>query len=256
MNYQTAATVREILGAFLLEQMPKLTKWTLQEIRQAYPFHRLFFPDQAILAARVERSVVTTMGSNLYPSLARAIALGRFNEVETNYSIQGDVNDAACNMIEQIVTELRTRAKRGTDRRKPDHTTELRDILSSRGGGQREINVTADLYIGDFLGGPLFVELKTPLPNLDIAAESKRKMLYYLAVKDRQNIPGARAFLGLTYNPYLTRELYGHSFTRQIMDMTNEVLIGHEFWDYIGGPGTYDELLDAIDEVRQSVQNP
>ena len=256
MNHQTIETVRGILRAFALEQMPKFTKWSLVEIGRAYPFHRLFFPDEAILAARVERSVVTAMGNKLYPRLAEAIASGRFRNVELNHPIQGHVNDAACNMIEQIVTELRTRTQRGTDRRRPDHTTELRDILSSRGGGQREINITADLYIGDFLGGPLFVELKTPLPNLDIAAESKRKMLYYLAVMDRKNIPSAKAFLGLTYNPYVTRELYAHSYTRQIMDMTNEVLIGQELWDYIGGPGTYNELLTAMDDVRQSVQLP
>ena len=258
MNYQTAENVREILRAFALEQMPKLTKWSLTEISRAYPFHRLFFPDHAILASKVERSVVTAMGNNLYPKLARAIALGRFSKVELDYSIQGHINDAAFNMIEQIVTELRARTQRGIDRRRPDHVTELRDILSSRGGGQRDIAVTADLYVGDFLGGPLFVELKTPLPNLDIAAESKRKMLYYLAAMDRQNIHGAKAFLGLTYNPFLTREQYirRYSFTRQIMDMTNEVLIGQELWDYIGGPGTYDEILNAIDDVRQSIQLP
>ena len=256
MNHQTAMTVREILRAFALEQMPKLTKWSLSEIGKAYPFHRLFFPDEAILAARVERSVVTAMGNNLYPKLAKAVALGRFSQVETEYLIRGHVNDAACNMIDQIVTELRARSQRGVEKRRPDLAAELEDILSSRGGGPREINVTADLYIGDFTGGPLFVELKTPLPNLDMAAESKRKMLSYLAIMDRQNIDGARAFLGLTYNPFLTRERYSHSYTRQIMDMTNEVLIGQELWDYIGGPGTYDELLTSMDDVRRSIQLP
>ena len=79
-----------------------------------------------------------------------------------------------------------------------------------------------------------------------MAAESKRKMLSYLAIMDRQNIHGAKAFLGLTYNPYVTRERYAHSYTRQIMDMTNElwVLIGQELWDYIGGPGT--ELMTSF----------
>jgi hypothetical protein len=105
------------------------------------------------------------------------------------------------------------------------------------------------LYVGDFEGGPLFVELKSPLPNLDVAAESKRKMLYFLAMMNRQSVSGAKAFLGLTYNPYLTRANYSHSFTKQIMDMENEVLMGQELWDYLGGPGTYRQLLDIIDQI-------
>ena len=108
------------------------------------------------------------------------------------------------------------------------------------------------MYVGDFQDGPLFVELKTPLPNLDIAAESKKKMLYFLAIMDRQNVPGAKAFLGLTYNPFVTRARYRHSFTSRIMDMENEVLIGSELWDYIGGPGAYDELLEIVTEINPS----
>ena len=85
-----------------------------------------------------------------------------------------------------------------------------------------------------------------------MAAESKRKMLYFLAMMDRRGIAGAQAYLGFPYNPYLTRDKYGHSYTKQIMDMHAEVLIGEELWDFIGGSGTYAELLTTIDEVRDS----
>ena len=97
------------------------------------------------------------------------------------------------------------------------------------------------------------IELKTPLPNLDVAAESKRKILYYLLIEDRQGVSGAQAFLGLTYNPFLTRERYSHSFTKQIMDMDNQVLMGQEMWDFIGGPGTFDELLAIIEDVHHEL---
>ena len=185
MKLTTRNEVSRILHDFAVGQLPKLTKWTIAELRMAYPFHRLFFPDEAILAARVERSVVTIMGNSLYPSLARAIALDRFNNVYVEHLIEGNVNDAACNMIEQIVTELRTPPRRRTTERKPIHEQELKEILDSRGGGSSLRAVTADLYIEDFTDGPLFIELKSPLPNLDVAAESKRKILYYLAIMER-----------------------------------------------------------------------
>ena len=250
MRQETKESLWHVMHDFALEQMPKRNRWTLGDIRLAYPFHRLLFSEEAILGARVERSVVTSMGNTLYPSIARTIAEDRFEQVFTEHTIDGVVNDAACNMIEQIVTELRTPRRRRETPREPCHEDEVSDILNSRGGGRTNRAVTADLYIEDFHGGPLFVELKSPLPNLDIAAESKRKILYYLLIMDRKGVAGAQAYLGLTYNPYIRREDYAHSFTKQIMDMERQVLMGSELWDMIGGQGAYAELLDIIEDVH------
>ena len=250
MNQETRDRIWKILEEFAAKQAPKFEKWNIEQIREAYPFHRIIFPDSAILASRMERSIVTVMGSELYPQLAEAIALTRYKSVYKEHPISGDLNDAACNMVEQIVTELRARSVKGVPRRRPDQIQELNDILNSRGGGNRNIPVTADIYVEDFSEGPLFLELKSPLPNLDVAAESKRKMLYYLAIMDRKGTKNAKAFLGLPYNPFVTKAKYSHSFTRQIMDMNEEVLLGGELWDYLGGPGTYKDLLTIIDSFQ------
>ena len=250
MQPETRERLWRVLYSFAMEQLPKRDRWTLEDIRLAYPFHRLLFTEEAILGAWVERSVVTLMGTELYPSIARTIAEGRFERVFMEHTIEGVVNDAACNMIEQIVTELRTPRRRRETPREPCHEDEVSDIFNSPGGGRTNRAVTADLYIEDFHDGPLFIELKSPLPNLDIAAESKRKILYYLLIMDRKGVAGAQAFLGLTYNPFIEREAYAHSFTKQIMDMERQVLMGGELWDMIGGPGTYTELLEIIEDVH------
>ena len=250
MRQETRERLWRVLYEFAEEQLPKRNKWTLEDLRLAYPFHRLLFSEEAILGARVERSVVTSMGTKLYPSIARTIAEDRFSQVFTEHTIEGAVNDAACNMIDQIVTELRTPRRRRETPRDPCHEEELTDILNSRGGGRTNRAVTADLYIEDFQGGPLFIELKSPLPNLDIAAESKRKILYYFLIMDRKRAAGAQAYLGLTYNPFIEREAYAHSYTKQIMDMERQVLMGSELWDMIGGHGTYAELLEIIEDVH------
>ncbi len=254
MQPSTRNAVHRILREFALSQTPKLTKWSLEGVRQGYPFHQLFFSEEAILAAKVERSVVTTMGATLYPALAKAIAASRFKCVFTNHAIEGPVNDAAINMIEQIVTELRTPPSKRQSPRRPEHDAEMRDILLSRGGGLSSRSVTADLFVEDFDRGPLFIELKSPRPNLDVAAESKRKILYYLTIMNRRGQADSRAFLGLTYNPYIYRDSYGHTFTKQIMDMRKQVLIGSELWDYLGGSGTYEDLLNLIEQVRIELQ--
>jgi hypothetical protein len=91
------------------------------------------------------------------------------------------------------------------------------------------------------------------LPNLDIAAESKKKILTFLALH-RGNHP--QAYLAFAYNPFISREAYNHPFTSQIMDLEAEVLMGEEFWDKIGGKGTYSELLDVIAEVKKKTPMP
>ena len=250
MKAATRTRVKRVMEECVAEQASKIAPWRSMDLRQAYPFHRLFFNNEGIAAARAERSIVTTMGASLYPRLAVAVASDRFRDVKVEHTIVGEVNDDACNLLERIVTELRSPVRSRRDRRAPNRDAELRDITDTLGGRPRRVSATADLYIGDFTGGPLFVELKTPLPNLDIAAESKRKFLYFLAIMDRKGVSGAKAFLGLTYNPFITRSGYNHSFTRRVMDMEKEVLIGSELWDYIGGAGTYDELLTIIEEIN------
>jgi hypothetical protein len=80
-------------------------------------------------------------------------------------------------------------------------------------------------------------------------------MLLFLVVNEGKQ---AQAFLGLTYNPYVERHLYKWSFTKRIMDMEKEVLIGKEMWDKLGGAGTFEAILrtikEASDEWRKSKQ--
>ena len=249
MKTETRQRVKAMMEAWVADLTGRLRRRDVNAVLQGYPFHQLIFSPDALLAARQERTIVTSMGSELYPRLADALARDRFQEVVREHTTTGEVNEAACNMIEQIVTELRAPGPR-RERRLPNRVDELESILSLSEGEPAQRSVIADLYVGDYTGGPLFVELKTPLPNLDIAAESKKKMLYFLAIKNGQNVAGAKAFIGLTYNPYVTKAAYKWSITPRIFDMDAEVLIGSELWDYLGGPGAYDELLKIIAEIN------
>lgn len=91
----------------------------------------------------------------------------------------------------------------------------------------------------------------SPRPNLDVCAESKRKMLIFQALY-RNRKP--QAFLGLPYNPFAP-EIYAHTFTKQVMDMGNEVLLGESLWNKLGGEGTYNIILETIKEVKLEKDN-
>lgn len=54
----------------------------------------------------------------------------------------------------------------------------------------------------------------------------------------------------MAYNPYgKDRGSYKHSFSLKYLDMQNQVILGKEFWDLIGGEGTYGEVLSIYREV-------
>jgi len=53
----------------------------------------------------------------------------------------------------------------------------------------------------------------------------------------------------MCYNPYGTRAGYSHSYAQKYLDMRRQVLLAQEFWDVVGGSGTYHEVLSVYQEV-------
>lgn len=245
MNRKTRKAVYSLLKDFVQKS---LKSYDIEELKQAYPFHRLFFDEVGLVAFKQERSVVTRMGQQLYPDLAECIATEHYQNVTLEHEITGTLKKSTADTISRIVRELRSR------QRQPNHAAEIAEIVSaSRAAGKAtvEVRVIADLYIGDFRTGPFFAEIKTPLPNLDICAETKHKILTFIALLHQHNPQG---YLAFPYNPFITRADYKHSFTKQIMDLRDEVLMAGEFWDEIGGKGTFDQLLEIIERVANDLR--
>jgi len=247
MQQTTRSSVKTFIKSFVQKRLSKTKDFTLQDLRRAYPFHELFFRDEALIAFKLQRGIVTTMGRGLYPPVAEFVAKDKYRQVYLDYRLSGELDINQCNKIEEIVTTLRT------GKRKPNQEQELKEIRTARGGGRRVATIIADLYIEDFPISPFFAEIKSPLPNLDICAESKKKLLYFWAIMNARGKYTDNAFVAFPYNPYVKRESYTWSFTPKVLDMDRQVLIAEEFWDKIGGSGTYEELLQILAEIKQEM---
>jgi len=59
------------------------------------------------------------------------------------------------------------------------------------------------------------------------------------------------AYYALPYNPYGQRENYSWAFPARWFNMREDeaVLIGDEFWEKIGGIGTYQAFIAAVNEI-------
>jgi type II restriction enzyme len=220
--------------------------YTIDELKRAYPFHSLFFPDEALKAFKIQRSLVTKMGQTLFPNLAAIILRETYHNVHINWKVKAELEAAKLNLISEILDGLDAR------KRKPDAIQEMKEMANIKGnikGGEiQPVQITADVYVGDFEQGPLLLEVKTPQPKKEDCVRSKRRLLIfrsYYADRDPQ------AYIAFYYNPYIEREKYNWWPTLQILDINNEVLIGQEMWDYLGGHGTYNQILQIVEEIRQ-----
>ncbi|MSQ22303.1 MAG: TdeIII family type II restriction endonuclease, partial [Dehalococcoidia bacterium] len=92
-------------------------------------------------------------------------------------------------------------------------------------------------------------EMKSPKPNKDQCTRVTSRLLLVHAIK-RAGFGSVKTYYAMTYNPYgELRSSYHHDFALRYLDMEHQVLIGQEFWDFIGGTGTYAALLDIYREV-------
>lgn len=240
--------------------LDRLKPRTIEDLRAAMPFHALFFGDEGLVAAANQRSIVTKMGQSLYPGIAKIIVEGSYQDVfvsgrkkKGRKAIEGQLPSSVTGVIGAIVDDLYQK------RRRPDHEKEMGEMIAKLEEALRRrenlspARVEPDLYIGDFQSGPLFIELKTPISNKDVCAKSKQKLLTYLTIMHQRNITSAEAYLGLTYNPYVKREAFKWWAVLQMMDMRRQVLIGEELWNKLGGPGTYQQILEIVGKVRAEI---
>ncbi len=92
-------------------------------------------------------------------------------------------------------------------------------------------------------------DLKTAKPNAGGFKEFKRTLLQWTAATLAIN-PTAKikTLIVIPYNPYEPQP-YTRWTMRGMLDLNNELKVGDEFWNYLGGEGTYQQLLDIFERV-------
>ena len=163
---------------------------------------------------------------------------------ERGYRVRGLVTAKAIKRIEDITNGI------GSGGMKSKYPELVQEIISlSKSGNAVERVSIADLYVETKSGEEWFFEIKSPKPNKGQCLEATGRLLQIQAITHAK-YPKAKAFYATAYNPYgVEKSTYRHSFVVNYMDLANEVLIGKEFWDMVGGKGTYEEVLSIYQEV-------
>ncbi len=208
------------------------------------PFHEAMLPPELLRISAFERSFSTRLGST-FEEVARLVAMQRFPVVQRGYQTVGMIDFAADAKIEEIINRL----QRAGTRPRPDFLGWVNEVLRAESEAVVRRRVVADLYLQDSEGREYFFEIKSPKPNKGQCLEVTQRLLRAHALR-RAPRPRVQAFYAMAYNPYgPTPQDYAHSIARSYLDMEHEVLLGPAFWDFLGGPGTYQEVLSLYREV-------
>ena len=169
-------------------------------------------------------------------------------QVENQRQTQVLLSSAQLAAIDAHISKLRT----GQLGRATDWTQDLREIEGNRiAEAHDESRVISDLWW--FKNGiHHYLSIKTVKPNIDQTAEAKRDLL-----KLKLHDPQAKVYFGLYYNPYGEhRSDYAWSPPMRVFDFLHDevVLIGRDYWDTLGGVGTYDAVLDIAKRVGQETR--
>lgn len=206
---------------------------------------RLIQDSEKVAAYSFIHSIATTLGMSIYEDVSKIIAEENSEECFTKYDVGGVISREQKYIIDEIIRKLRNGEK------KVNHDEEVKMILSvsaKDGKAQKEGRI-ADFYM---LRNGLehYFEIKTVKPNIDVFTKSKVKLLEWVARRRKK----VKVFLAFPYNPYYPQPY--ERFTEQgVLEKGKEFLIGKEYWDFLGGEKTFEDLLELFDFVGKKFKD-
>jgi hypothetical protein len=81
--------LKEILRQFVEKVVAERSRrtYSIDALKREYPFQSLFFRDEALVAFKHQRTIVTKLGQQLYPQLIVALAQTRYRYVKREFQM-------------------------------------------------------------------------------------------------------------------------------------------------------------------------
>ena len=219
------------------------------------PFHyRLLGKDRMALFSFIQ-SLNTTFGVSIYEPVAVALARERFKIAETQVKPFNKISSQSHQQIQTIMNGLTVA------NREPNKSTEIEEIRKvCQKGILNQVSLTkVDIWLENHEGELFLFDLKTVKPNKSDFEKFKQTLLEWTAAElARKPSAIVKTMIGLPYNPY-EPEPYKRWTMRGMLDLQDDILIAEELWNFIGGEGTYEDLLDAFEmagiELRDEIDS-
>ena len=202
------------------------------------PFQDALLPDAVMHASSFERSFSTGLGLT-FEAVAHIVAQTHFHTAERQCKVEGFIPTASLGEVARIEENLDRKQKAADYRAEVQRLVQLIEHDQS---SKESRGVTSDLYVRDKDGSETYFEIKGPQPNKGQCIKVTRDHLLIHCIK-RKHFPQVKTYYGMAYNPYGEGNRYRHSFALAYFDIKYHALMGKAFWDYLGGTGTYEDVL-------------
>ncbi len=236
---------------YLVEKIRnKLTNYAPET--KSMPFHfRLLGKDRMALFSFIQ-SVNTMLGTSIFEQIGKMIAEPKAKRAVGQYrELEGYISSEAVLKIDTILRDLRSAL------RKPDKGRETREILAVANKGKlgRKLKKRVDLFVEMEDITEYYFEIKTAKPNINEFVGIKKQLLDWIAmrgsIKPATNI---KTIVAIPYNPYEPKP-YERWTLQGLFDLSQEVLVGPEFWNLLGGENTYEDLLKVFEQAGLELYN-
>lgn len=235
-----------------IQQVETVLRNSLRHKFQSYnpepatmPFHtRLLGRDRMALFSFIH-SLNTNFGTSIFEPVAIAIAKSNFAYAETQQSAGNKISSEAQRVIQNIIDGLSAAT---TSPNKIQEIEAIRKVCQS--GELKTIKMTkVDIKLVGHDGTVYLIDLKTAKPNAGEFREFKRTLLEWVAATlTTSPTANIQTIIAIPYNPYEPQP-YNRWTIRGMLDLDNELKVAAEFWDFLGGLGTYKDLLDIFERI-------
>jgi hypothetical protein len=245
-NNKVSLGIRQVVSALMDRVMERTLiedPFVVESHRSNKPLYAALVPDEIFKGSHFERRFVTPFGG-VWEKLALIVADEYHGNCTKGHTLNGNVRAERLRRIQEVLNNLESGES-------PNWNQEV-EYINNGGGELIPTRVICDIFIDSNLYGQKYAfEIKAPLPNSDQTKVSKEKMLKLLAMQPRMI---DKAFFALPYNPYGKKEDYAWGFPKRWFSMLEDrcVLIGQEFWDLVGGSGTYSNFIIEINKLGEN----
>lgn len=208
------------------------------------PFHtRLLGKDRMALYSFIQ-SLNTNFGTSIFEPVAEELGINRFDTIKRQEKVGNIISKEAQRVIQDVMDSLES------GNSKPNKDKEIARILSAAQSGETStIKPTkVDLFLQK--GNDVYlIDIKTAKPNKGGFKEFKRTLLTWTACFAYQNSNiNVQSLIAIPYNPYEPKP-YERWTMAGMLDLNAELKVANEFWDFLGGKGSYELILSAFEEV-------
>lgn len=209
------------------------------------PFHTRLLGKDRLALYQFIHSLNTNFGTTIFEPVALALASSNFTVAVSQQTAGKQISSEAHSVIQNIMDDLSTAT---ITPNKIQEIKEIRKVCTK--GVMKNVKLTkVDIKLISKDNTIYYFDLKTAKPNAGGFKEFKRTLLEWVAATLAENpTANVQSFIAIPYNPYEPKP-YTRWTMRGMLDLDNELKVAKEFWDFIGGEGAYEDLLDCFEQV-------